>query len=114
MKRTIRKLQLMNFFFYVLMVVTAGFGVPYLKSLGMSNTEVGQIMAWTMVAGIVGQFVMGYVCDLKKTIKKVFIAQTVLFAIITTYMFFTSSLTIKLINIADSRFFKIEYCISYG
>ncbi len=52
------------------MVVTAGFGVPYLKSLGMSNTEVGQIMAWTMVAGIVGQFVMGYVCDLKKTIKK--------------------------------------------
>lgn len=81
MKNRIRNLQVMYFFFDVVLVIFAGFTVPYLKKLGLSNSQVGFYMSAMMLCGILGQFITGYICDLKKTIKKVFLILTFMLSI---------------------------------
>ncbi|WP_432665613.1 MFS transporter [Wukongibacter baidiensis] len=97
MKGKIRKLQRMYFFFDAVLVVFAGFTVPYLKKLGLSNSQVGFYMSIMMLNGILGQFTTGYICDLKKTIKKVFLILTLMLSIAVSLIYRIEVVEIKLI-----------------
>jgi len=96
MKGKIRNLQKMYFFFEAVLVVFAGFTVPYLKKLGLSNSQVGFYMSIMMLSGILGQFITGYICDLKKTIKKVFLILTLMLSIGVSLIYRIEVVEIKL------------------
>lgn len=96
MKGKIRNLQKMYFFFEAIIVVSLGFTVPYLKKLGLSNSEVGFYMSIMMLCGILGQFITGYICDLKKTIKKVFLILTLMLSIAVSLIYRIQLVEIKL------------------
>jgi len=96
-KEKIRGLQRMYFCFDVVLVVFAGFTVPYLKKLGLSNGQVGFYMSIMMLSGILGQFITGYICDLKKTIKKVFFLLTLMLSISVSMIYRIEAVEIKLL-----------------
>lgn len=73
MKSEVKRFQLIYFLYYVVFAIFYGFLIPYLSSLGISNTRIGLWMSVMTCFGVVGQFLTGYICDLKKTIKKIFI-----------------------------------------
>ena len=75
------------FIFYFTIATFAGFTIPYLNSLGLSNTAVGFMMSLLYFSGILGQSLTGYICDLKGTIKKVFFLWMILLAV-SIFLFF--------------------------
>lgn len=82
----------MYFVYYFTMAVFWAFVVPYLNSLGLDNTRIGMIASLMILAGVLGQFITGYICDVKGTIKKVFIVAMLVLCISITLFFQSQSI----------------------
>ncbi|QAA30883.1 hypothetical protein C1I91_03950 [Clostridium manihotivorum] len=54
------------------------FILVYLKSKGLDNVQVGIVNAINIIAGTGGQLILGYLCDLKGTIKKFMIPMLII------------------------------------
>ncbi|WP_066504702.1 MFS transporter [Abyssisolibacter fermentans] len=102
----IKKFKSNYFSFYFTLAVFFGFTIPYLNSLGYNNTQTGFLMSILYFSGIIGQFVTGYICDLKSTIKKVFIPCMILLALSICIFFEFSNIYILMILIGFIGFFQ--------
>jgi len=56
--------------------------IPYLSSMGYNTITQGWIFAFGSILTIVGQFLVGYLCDKFKTDKIIFIITCIIFAIV--------------------------------
>lgn len=72
-KGNIKGFKTTYFAFNFVITMFSGFLIPYLKHLNITNSYIGIIMAIMTVSGILGQVFTGYLCDLKNTIKSIFI-----------------------------------------
>ncbi|GFP77805.1 MFS transporter [Clostridium fungisolvens] len=66
------------------------FILVYLKSKGLDNVEVGIINAINIIAGTGGQLFLGYLCDLKGTIKKFMIPMLGILLILSLFISFSN------------------------
>lgn len=87
MNSLINRFKNMYFIFSFTIAIFAGFTIPYLNGLGFSNTQVGFMMALLYFSGIIGQTITGYICDLKRTIKKVFFLWMILLSALVFFLF---------------------------
>jgi len=67
------KFSLLQGFFWSAWGSFASFYVLYFHDQGYSSTNIGIFLSVMTFMGLIGQLFWGYICDLKKTIKKVFI-----------------------------------------
>ncbi|KAB3531086.1 MFS transporter [Alkaliphilus serpentinus] len=88
------------------MAIFWAFIVPYLKSLGMNNTYIGIIASLMILSGVVGQFVTGYICDVKGTIKKIFIISMIILSISIIFFFQSQNSTYMMVFIVIIGFFQ--------
>lgn len=63
----------LQFFYWAGYCVLFGYLVPFLSDLGWQNTQIGMILSLTSLVSIIGQPLLGMLCDMKGTIKKVVI-----------------------------------------
>ncbi|GAA0732185.1 MFS transporter [Clostridium oceanicum] len=82
MKKTIREFKTTYFVFNFVITVFAGFLLPYMKHMNLSNSYIGIITAIMTVSGILGQVITGYLCDVNRTIKKIFILWEIILTIL--------------------------------
>lgn len=93
--------------FFTTWGVFVAFLVFYLGDLGFSNTQIGIMMAVSTLMGILGQPLLGYICDLKRTVKKVFIICMILLALIIVPFSYYQSMTVLLIVMGITGFLRI-------
>lgn len=94
-KIDIIKFSILEFFFWSTFCIFNAFIIYYLKTKGMSMSYIGLALSASTVASVLGQYVLGYVCDLLRTAKKVFIySLVILLALVMPFMFFKSHLII--------------------
>lgn len=73
LKRQIIQYSLLVLLYYCTTCVFNSFFVYYLKTKGYKNTNIGIVLLINIICSIIGQYFWGYICDIKRTIKKVFI-----------------------------------------
>ncbi|GKU26182.1 MFS transporter [Clostridium folliculivorans] len=73
------------------------FILVYLKSKGLDNVEVGIINAINIIAGTGGQLFLGYLCDLKGTIKKFMIPMLGILLILSLFISFSNGIILIIV-----------------
>jgi MFS family permease len=82
-----RHFKILYFFFYFTIAIFSGFTIAYLNGLGFSATQVGFFMSLLYFFGFLGQFITGYICDLKNTIKKVYFLWMIFLTVLIFFFF---------------------------
>lgn len=80
MRRKVVGFGILVFFTFFANAMINTQGVPFLIEVGYSSSQRGNIMAFYALVAMVGQFVVGYLCDRHKTIKRYFILMAIFFA----------------------------------
>ncbi|SCY43640.1 Sugar phosphate permease [Alkaliphilus peptidifermentans DSM 18978] len=106
MGASLKQFQKMYFIFYFTIATFWAFAVPYLNSLEISNTKIGVIISLMIFAGVIGQFITGYLCDIKNTIKKIFIVYMILLCCSVALFFQSQNITYIIILISIIGFFQ--------
>lgn len=106
MTAVINRFKSIYFFFYFTFAIFAGFTIPYLNDLNYSNTQIGFMMSILYLFGIIGQSFSGYICDLKRTIKKVFFLWMMILATLIFIFFKLDSIIIQTFFLAFIGFFQ--------
>ncbi|MCG8569429.1 MAG: MFS transporter [Spirochaetes bacterium] len=82
LNKDILKFSLLEFISWALMGCFISFLVMYLKEKSFSSRHIGIAMSLGSVAGMAGQFLLGYLCDTFKTIKKILLVCIVILPVI--------------------------------
>jgi PPP family 3-phenylpropionic acid transporter len=106
MKKEVRQFNTIYALLSITVCIYSTFIMPYLKTKGFTFTELGIFTSINISAAIVGQFVMGYLCDLLKTIKKVFVINLIILLFISMIMQVTSNVYVVVFGIAAFGFFQ--------
>jgi len=77
-------------FAYITYAVSYTQMLPFLSNLGYSSSQRGLILSGTAIAGMIGQFLFGYLCDKYKTVKKMFYVTSILYIF---FVYFAYSIT---------------------
>lgn len=77
MRRKIVGFSLLTFLAFVAHAMLNTQAIPYLTEVGYTPVERGYIMAFYATIAMVGQFVIGFLCDKHKTIKRFLILMTI-------------------------------------
>ena len=80
MKRKVIGFSVLVFFTFFANAMINTQGVPFLIEVGYTSSQRGNIMAFYALIAMIGQFVVGYLCDRHKTIKRYFILMAIFFA----------------------------------
>lgn len=106
MDQGLRQFKRMYFFFYFTVAIFWAFIVPYLNSLKISNTQIGMIISLMIFSGVIGQFFTGYLCDVKGTIKNIFILWMILLCISVVLFFQSQNMLYMIVLISIIGFFQ--------
>lgn len=87
MSSTTKHFKTLYFFFFFTIAIFSGFTVAYLNSLGFNATQVGFFMSLLYFFGFLGQSITGYICDVKNTIKKVYLLWMIILATLIFFFF---------------------------
>ena len=71
--------------------------LPYMTSVGYDEATQGLILAFGAILTIVGQFLVGYICDKLKTDKKVFLVASIALAVVNWFLYSSTSHPLLLI-----------------
>ncbi|MFW6264856.1 MAG: MFS transporter [Bacillota bacterium] len=72
-KKQLMKFSTLQWFFWSSWATYGAYLVYYLSDIGYSNIEIGTIMSVRTILGLLGEPILGYLSDLYKTNKKIFI-----------------------------------------
>ena len=92
MRRKVVGFSILMFVSFSVSAMVTTQAIPFLTEMGYSPSQRGNIMAFYAAVALVGQLVVGYICDRQKTVKRFFILLNILFA---GFIFLTFTLQTK-------------------
>ncbi|MFW6035702.1 MAG: MFS transporter [Halothermotrichaceae bacterium] len=81
-RKKITGFSLLQWFFWGSWATYGAYIVYYLSDMGYSNTEIGTIISIRTLLGLIGEPLLGYICDFYNTNKKVFIIGLLCIAVV--------------------------------